>query len=121
MTLDDLKELAEGKSPAELVFEGECHDCKKEILVPVILREDDRVEMFGGAPYRVTMGDTGEKKIFLKCKECFKKNPTMTDYQHTEIYSRIVGYLRPLSQWNKGKKVEFELRKDFEIGGVKKG
>jgi ribonucleoside-triphosphate reductase len=28
-----------------------------------------------------------------------------------EIYSRIVGYLRPLSQWNEGKKDEFRLRK----------
>ncbi len=28
-----------------------------------------------------------------------------------EIYSRIVGYLRPISQWNEGKKDEFRLRK----------
>lgn len=32
-----------------------------------------------------------------------------------EIYSRIVGYIRPVQQWNKGKKVEFENRKTFEI------
>ncbi len=31
----------------------------------------------------------------------------------TEIYSRIVGYLRPVSQWNDGKKAEFKLRKTF--------
>jgi len=30
-----------------------------------------------------------------------------------EIYSRIVGYLRPVSQWNEGKKAEFKLRKNF--------
>jgi ribonucleoside-triphosphate reductase len=30
-----------------------------------------------------------------------------------EIYSRIVGYLRPVSQWNDGKKAEFKLRKTF--------
>ncbi|MCK4634975.1 MAG: ribonucleoside triphosphate reductase, partial [Candidatus Aenigmarchaeota archaeon] len=28
-----------------------------------------------------------------------------------EIYSRVVGYLRPVRQWNKGKKSEFETRK----------
>jgi len=28
-----------------------------------------------------------------------------------EVYSRIVGYLRPLSQWNDGKKAEFKNRK----------
>jgi anaerobic ribonucleoside-triphosphate reductase len=31
-----------------------------------------------------------------------------------EIYSRVVGYLRPVSQWNKGKKAEFERRKMFK-------
>jgi len=33
----------------------------------------------------------------------------------TEIYSRIVGYLRPVTQWNKGKKEEFEMRKEFKV------
>lgn len=32
-----------------------------------------------------------------------------------EIYSRVVGYLRPVSQWNKGKKSEFEIRKTFKV------
>ncbi|MDM8551642.1 anaerobic ribonucleoside-triphosphate reductase [Desulfobacterales bacterium HSG2] len=33
----------------------------------------------------------------------------------TEIYSRIVGYLRPLKQWNKGKQAEFDKRKTFKV------
>ncbi len=33
----------------------------------------------------------------------------------TEVYSRVVGYLRPVSQWNKGKSEEFKLRRTFEI------
>ena len=32
----------------------------------------------------------------------------------TEIYSRVVGYFRPVSQWNKGKKEEFKKRKTFK-------
>ncbi len=32
-----------------------------------------------------------------------------------EIYSRIVGYLRPISQWNKGKLEEFGMRKMFSV------
>jgi ribonucleoside-triphosphate reductase len=32
-----------------------------------------------------------------------------------EVYSRIVGYIRPINQWNKGKKEEFKLRKTFNI------
>ena len=35
----------------------------------------------------------------------------------TEVYSRVVGYLRPLKQWNPGKQAEFSLRKTFRAGG----
>ncbi len=31
-----------------------------------------------------------------------------------EVYSRVVGYLTPVSQWNKGKKAEFRDRKTFD-------
>ena len=33
----------------------------------------------------------------------------------TEIYSRVCGYFRPVSNWNKGKKEEFKDRKTFEV------
>ena len=32
-----------------------------------------------------------------------------------EVYSRVVGYLRPVRQWNKGKQEEFEMRKVFQF------
>ncbi|MCP4150777.1 MAG: ribonucleoside triphosphate reductase, partial [bacterium] len=32
-----------------------------------------------------------------------------------EIYSRVVGYLRPVNQWNEGKTAEFKMRKTFLI------
>lgn len=35
-------------------------------------------------------------------------------HRDTEVYSRIVGYLRPVSQWNEGKKAEFKLRTTFD-------
>ena len=31
----------------------------------------------------------------------------------TEVYSRIVGYYRPVSRWNKGKAKEYVDRKEF--------
>ena len=36
----------------------------------------------------------------------------------TEVYSRVVGYYRPIAQWNKGKQEEFRARKvyDCQIG-----
>ncbi len=36
-----------------------------------------------------------------------------------EVYSRIVGYIRPVNQWNKGKKAEFKNRKTFDMAGAK--
>ncbi len=32
-----------------------------------------------------------------------------------EVYSRVTGYFRPVSNWNHGKKEEFNNRKTFEI------
>jgi len=40
-----------------------------------------------------------------KCPEC---------NVDTEVYSRIVGYYRPIRQWNNGKAEEFKFRKEFE-------
>jgi ribonucleoside-triphosphate reductase len=34
--------------------------------------------------------------------------------QETEIYSRVVGYLRPIKQWNPGKQAEFNMRKTYK-------
>jgi ribonucleoside-triphosphate reductase len=46
---------------------------------------------------------TGEHKYCPNCgSEC-------------EIYSRIVGYIRPVKQWNNGKKAEFINRKTFNM------
>lgn len=35
-----------------------------------------------------------------------------------EVFSRVVGYIRPVKQWNEGKKTEFKTRKTFVIEEV---
>ena len=40
------------------------------------------------------------------CPRCGKK---------TEIYSRVVGYIRPIQQWNEGKQNEFHQRKTYRV------
>ncbi len=45
----------------------------------------------------------GEQK---ECPHCHEK---------TEVYSRVVGYLRPVNRWNDGKQEEFLARKTYEI------
>jgi len=32
-----------------------------------------------------------------------------------EVYSRVVGYYRPVNQWNRGKQEEFAERREFHI------
>ncbi|WP_035588745.1 ribonucleoside triphosphate reductase [Hippea jasoniae] len=46
---------------------------------------------------------SGEHSICPNCK------------QPCEVYSRIVGYLRPINQWNDGKQQEFFERKVFKV------
>ncbi len=41
--------------------------------------------------------------------------PKCTIEQPCEVYSRVVGYLRPVSQWNEAKQQEFKDRKVFKI------
>jgi len=33
----------------------------------------------------------------------------------TEVYSRVVGFFRPVQHWNKGKKEEFYDRKEYDM------
>ena len=44
-------------------------------------------------------------------KEAVERKPTIKVCGlPCEVYSRVVGYLRPVQQWNKGKKVEYRQR-----------
>jgi anaerobic ribonucleoside-triphosphate reductase len=47
---------------------------------------------------------SGEHKT---CPECNKP---------CEVYSRVVGYIRPIAQWNEGKRAEWDDRKVFSVG-----
>jgi ribonucleoside-triphosphate reductase (formate) len=41
--------------------------------------------------------------------------------QETEIYSRVVGYLRPVKQWNDGKQAEYDLRRTYRTDSIDPG
>ncbi|MEK7664791.1 MAG: ribonucleoside triphosphate reductase [Patescibacteria group bacterium] len=43
----------------------------------------------------------------FECPKCAIKQPC-------EVYTRIVGYIRPVQQWNKGKKQEYKERKEYK-------
>jgi len=42
----------------------------------------------------------------FECPQCTIKQPC-------EVYSRVVGYIRPVQQWHKGKREEYDQRKEF--------
>jgi len=42
-------------------------------------------------------------------------SPLQTQRQECEVYSRVVGYLRPVKQWNDAKQAEYGDRTMFSI------
>ena len=70
--------------------------------------------MFFGCIMRfITGGDVNHilVKVFLMTKQKSAKSEERT---RCETYSRIVGYLRPVNQWNDGKQEEFQLRTRYD-------
>jgi len=52
----------------------------------------------------------GEEFGVVKCNKCYVKDPSLRDFQECEVYSRVVGYLRPVKQWHEGKQQEYRER-----------
>ncbi|HMN19074.1 MAG TPA: anaerobic ribonucleoside-triphosphate reductase [Candidatus Moranbacteria bacterium] len=75
-----------------------CHDCAK-----VLARDEQYM------PYKVG------SDVYIKCKDCHKADPVLRNFRTTEVYSRVVGYIRPVEQWNKGKRTEFSDRTEFVV------
>lgn len=50
------------------------------------------------------------------CPKCATQNVE----QECTVFSRIVGYLRPVNQWNEGKRTEFADRALFDSNGIEK-
>jgi len=48
----------------------------------------------------------------FECPHCQEIGKTTS----CEVYSRVVGYLRPVDQWNEGKQQEFQNRQTYRVG-----
>lgn len=85
-----------------------CHDCQAEIEVKGEELVSGKVLVFkdGGKTYEIA-----------KCDACYQKDPSLANFQKCEVYSRIVGYIRPVSQWNDAKQHEFQDRVTYKVGG----
>lgn len=90
-----------------------CRDCRKEMLI-------EGGELTNGKMLGYNTNNNKKDLTFIfKCNECYAKNPALTDYQSCEVYDRIVGYIRPVQQWNPSKQSEYRDRKKFKINGKK--
>jgi ribonucleoside-triphosphate reductase len=115
-----------------------------DIFCALDLQDDLQVRYTGGTVFHIFLGeaapDTESLKAFVR-KVCekyrlpyFTITPTYSVCpEHgyingnrpvcpqcgkaTEVYSRVVGYLRPVNQWNEGKQAEFKERKTFKVRG----
>jgi len=88
-----------------------CHDCQKEIIF-----EGKKIKNGKMLVYE----SQGEKITIFKCNDCFEKSQELRNYQSCEVYSRIVGYLRPVQQWNLGKQEKFRWRREYRKFGKEK-
>jgi ribonucleoside-triphosphate reductase len=89
-------------------LENNCHDCGREITI-------NGEELQNGV--FLVYDNAGEKINILKCNECYAKSPALTNFRECEVYSRVVGYIRPVQQWHKGKKQEYSERLEYNAPG----
>jgi hypothetical protein len=107
----NIKDLKKDLEKGNRVYKGLCHDCGIAVTVKAEQAEDRTITVAGGAVYKVTKGLY--TVYYFKCDSCFEKDPTLRNWQDCEVYSRVVGYLRPVKQWNAGKKAEMDMRVEF--------
>lgn len=84
-----------------------CYDCQK------IIQHDKNQNITNGVLLKYK--HEGKEYLIFKCHECYEKNKELTNFNPCDIYSRIVGYIRPINQWNQGKIQELQERKNFNI------
>jgi len=83
-----------------------CHDCGKKIQI----KED---KIINGKQLFYNLND--EKIAIFKCNDCYEKDKSLKNFQSCEVYSRVVGYIRPVQQWNEGKEREYKEREEYKV------
>ena len=83
-----------------------CMDCKREFDMILERTGPDKIEIKNGA-----IGKRDGKHLF-KCQSCWGKDQSFG--RECDVYSRVVGFLRPVKDWNVGKQEEYKMRKVFE-------
>lgn len=90
-----------------------CKDCGKKLETKENLETKEH-EIVGGKLLKYKISED-EFAWCYKCDECFAKDTSLKNFRKCEVYSRVVGYIRPVQQWHRGKQQEFSERKDFTL------
>ena len=115
MKLEELQKYFDEAESHKICLKGICHSCMLPVSINIDLEEDGRIVVTGGAIYHPQTGTTKkDSSFFMKCDKCYKEDHTLKNYQPCAVYSRVVGFLRPVSDWNDGKKAEWRQRKVFK-------
>ena len=114
MKIEQLKEYFKEAESDKIAFTGKCHDCGVDVAVECDITSDSQINVRGGAVYKPVLNGEYDR-LFLKCEYCYDKLSRLENYNPCEVYSRVVGYLRPTNQWNKGKVAEWKDRKEFKL------
>ena len=87
-----------------------CHDCGKDFEISLKRTGETSLEVDGGIIAKNLKMD----EHLFKCLNCHEKDPYNYG-SNCEVYSRVVGYLRPVSNWNDAKREEFGRRVNYKI------
>lgn len=113
MKIEDIKKEFEADPDLEtLEWTGPCYDCGKETRIEIVAPPpgvEVGLKITGGAVFAPWWDETETR---IKCDSCYAKKQEVN--RENEVYSRIVGYLRPVKNWNKAKQAEFHDRKMFQ-------
>ena len=121
MTANDILKMMNDTNSNELVFSGNCYDCGDKVTVTISIKDIDTLEYIieGGAIWikQEDHKDTTINTFTLKCQHCFEQDNRLHD-QECEVFQRVCGYMRPVGQFNVGKKEEFKDRKYYKVAGT---
>jgi len=112
--MEALSEMIGNHQYAKLLMT--CHDCKKDVDIMVTRTSPTELEVEGGALYKKQPMWVTNDPWLCKCDECFKKDRKL--HPPILVYSRVVGYMSPTSNWNDSKRAEFGMRKKYKIDGI---
>ncbi|MBU2497962.1 MAG: ribonucleoside triphosphate reductase [Proteobacteria bacterium] len=117
-------------------------DYTDDLFMALLLQDELQAKYTGGTVFHVFLGEqvsdleaikglirkivTGFKLPYFTLTPTFSVCPShgylkgrqercSVCNEETEVYSRVVGYLRPIKQWNDGKRAEFAIRKTFAL------